>query len=341
MNDILIPSFLEGVKHNSFLPEKPRPVSLKGKNGHVVALDPRRVKPLPDNPRFAENEGFSAESIRGLADSIKMIGQIDPVKICLTDDPDFDAQLYDGERRLRACLEAGFMINGIVLEEYGDPDLLYLRSVVSNYQREGHTCLEAAYSVQRFRDKGLTMEQIATIVGKSTTWVSQHASLMRLDPSIRKLLAPEVLEGGETSKKAVISFQLGLLLVDFQREEQIGVAQEIIEKGFSYTQARRFVLKLRNTSLAHDHEAQRYTSPSKDAFATLETLTDSSEDLFGVYLDMHPKLLRGAAARRTSDQRRQLAQKLRLLSSQLKTLSDVVEKAGAPKMAASLQEVTS
>jgi ParB family chromosome partitioning protein len=64
----------------------------------VVEFDPQRVRPLPGQPR----KRF--RGIQELANSIDEIGQASPgIVTPIEGNSDYDAQLVDGERRLRAC----------------------------------------------------------------------------------------------------------------------------------------------------------------------------------------------------------------------------------------------
>ena len=68
----------------------------------VQSFDPFRVRPLPNQPR----KRF--RGIGELASSIAEVGQATPGVVTLVkDDPEFDAQLVDGARRLRACKNLG------------------------------------------------------------------------------------------------------------------------------------------------------------------------------------------------------------------------------------------
>src|SRR3989344_916572 len=77
--------------------------------GKVFLLDPNRVRPFPDQIR----KRF--RGIPELAQSIKAVGQTTPIKVRLLEDGgDFDAELVDGERRLRACLSISRHVKAIV-----------------------------------------------------------------------------------------------------------------------------------------------------------------------------------------------------------------------------------
>ena len=88
-----------------------------------------RVRPLPGQPR----KRFGG--IRELAASIVEIGQATPGIVTLvTDDPAFDAQLVDGERRLRACRLAGRPFRAEVRED-GDDESIFAASFAANFGR--------------------------------------------------------------------------------------------------------------------------------------------------------------------------------------------------------------
>ncbi len=316
---------LLAVERNEPLPPKPIRRELAGKHGQVIMLDPRRVKPLPDNPRRGANPGFSTESIGALARAIRATGQMAPAKVCLTTDPDYDAQLYDGERRQKACLAASVMLKAEVCEKVLDPEVLFIYSAASNFGKESHTCMEIAHMVDRLRKNGFTIEETADVFGKSTMWVVQHTNLLRLSPRVQEMLVPSFTDGSsDPVARPALSFQNGLLLVELTFGDQERLARKIVKHELGFAQARRLILKYRS-DIGLEHKPRR--GKASDPFATLGTLAERSEAMFGVYLDMKVRALREIAEKRGIAERRTLAEKLSDLGASITGLANTIYEA--------------
>ena len=91
----------------------------------IEEFDPARVRPLPGLPR----QRFAG--IEELAASIRRVGQRTPGAVTLVEgDPKVEAQLVDGERRLRACRLAGKPFRAEVVDP-GSADAAFVESVAS------------------------------------------------------------------------------------------------------------------------------------------------------------------------------------------------------------------
>ena len=282
---------------NPPLSPTPQIIDIRGKHGTVMFLDPRRVCPLPDNPRRKTNPGFTPESISDLARSISATGQIESAKVSLTDKLNYDAQLIDGERRHRACLHDGLMLRVEIREDIKDDADLYLFSVASNFGKEGHTCLEIADAIRIFKEeRGMNVQAIADIFGKSTPWVYQYLSILKLDPEVQELLVSELVETeegnalpGETGahkrgrrRDALLSFSLVANLCDLSHEIQKTLAFDIVRKGMSLTEARRHIFRHRDETGQHKKQSGR----QKEKFVSFESLVVSTINKFGIFEDM-------------------------------------------------------
>lgn len=149
-------------------------------------LEVERIVPNPFQPRreFAESE------LEELAGSIRENGLLQPLVVRsaggTSDRPRY--QLVAGERRLRAIRRLGWKKVPAVVRDVDDETLLVL-ALVENIQREALSPLEEAEGYQVLADEfGLTQEQIASTVGKDRSTVANMLRLLRLPPSIRKLL---------------------------------------------------------------------------------------------------------------------------------------------------------
>jgi ParB family chromosome partitioning protein len=152
--------------------------------GEVRKLRLDAIVPNPLQPR----QEFSEKELDELASSIRENGLLQPLLVRPARGASGRYELVAGERRLRAVRLLGWEEAAAVVREVEDEALLIL-ALVENLQREALNPLEEAEGyrslVERFN---LTQEEIARAVGRERSTVANIMRLLRLPPSIRKLL---------------------------------------------------------------------------------------------------------------------------------------------------------
>lgn len=250
------------------------PTAKRRARTHVREFDPARVRALPGQPR----KRF--RGIRELADSITEIGQQQAgIVTLIDDDPKFDAQLIDGERRLRACRMADVPFRAEVAES-ADAETIFAESFAANFGKQNHDAIEIAEGLARMQASGRTIEQLSRIAGKSTTWVAMHLSLLKLHPDVQKMMIP-----GDADEGYRLTFSLALLLVPLNEADQLRIARKIIAgEGMGMATARRMILKER----AKRGDTDAYTNKAGKArsIQTIESILEDCSNRIGVYLDM-------------------------------------------------------
>lgn len=153
----------------------------------VISIDTNRVRPFADQPR----EYFDAGELVSLELSIKQRGQLQPAMVRkLTDDRDHDYELVDGQRRWHACSRLGIPLRAMIINPE-DPEDQFEISVAANFQRAEHTPMEIAKAIERMCTQGKrTAEYVATLFGKSASWVVITRRLIVLVPELQALLEP-------------------------------------------------------------------------------------------------------------------------------------------------------
>ena len=136
---------------------------------------------------------FDKEKIEELAQSIDKNGLIQP--LILTKKEDNNYMLVAGERRWRAAQIANLkMIPSLLLPKDLDKDEI---SLIENIQRENLKISEEAQAYQRLIDKNkYTHEELAKIVGKSRSHITNLLRILNLDPYFFDLLNKGVLSMG-------------------------------------------------------------------------------------------------------------------------------------------------
>lgn len=175
------------------------------------------ITPNPRQPR----EVFDEDALAELITSIREVGLLQPVVVRQLSAERFE--LIMGERRWRACREAGLeRIPSIVRDT--DDDKLLLDALLENLHRSQLNPLEeaAAYD-QLLRDFECTHDQLADRIGRSRPQVSNTLRLLRLSPPVQRRVAAGVLSAGHAR---------ALLSVD-DSDEQDRLAHRIVAEGLS------------------------------------------------------------------------------------------------------------
>lgn len=180
-----------------------------------VPLD--SITPNHRQPR----EVFDEDALAELVTSIKEVGLLQPVVVRKTGTERFE--LIMGERRWRACREAGLERIPAIVRATDDEKLL-LDALLENLHRAQLNPLEeaAAYD-QLLKDFKCTHDQLADRIGRSRPQVSNTLRLLRLSPPVQRRVAAGVLSAGHAR---------ALLSVD-DSEEQDRLAHRIVAEGLS------------------------------------------------------------------------------------------------------------
>ncbi|MFJ7997040.1 ParB/RepB/Spo0J family partition protein [Streptomyces sp. NPDC096310] len=184
---------------------------------HFAELPIDSITPNPRQPR----EVFDEDALAELVTSIKEVGLLQPVVVRQVGSERYE--LIMGERRWRACREAGLERIPAIVRATDDEKLL-LDALLENLHRAQLNPLEeaAAYD-QLLKDFNCTHDQLADRIGRSRPQVSNTLRLLRLSPPVQRRVAAGVLSAGHAR---------ALLSVD-DSEEQDRLAHRIVAEGLS------------------------------------------------------------------------------------------------------------
>jgi ParB family chromosome partitioning protein len=140
-----------------------------------IAID--QIQPNPYQPR----KRFDEESLRELAESIRVNGVLQPVIVKKVAG---GHMLVTGERRCRAAKMAGFSTVPAIVRDYDNRYLAEL-ALLENIQREDLTIIEEAEAYRNAIDSlDLTHLELAQKIGKSRSYVSNTLGILSLPESI-------------------------------------------------------------------------------------------------------------------------------------------------------------
>lgn len=288
------------------------------KTDRVFELDPARVKPFADQPRKRFRD------IDKLAQSIRTAGQVTPILVTDCADRDFDAELVDGERRLRACLVGGMKVRAIF--DSVDGASRYLRSAVANFCRQAHDSVEIMEVVMRLRESGMSDREITGAFGKTTSWVASYASLRKLSPVVLeelKVAGDEQRQSKtERRRRGRLSLSLALLLVSLPPQKQLKFLNRIRAGRMSMQQARTFI----HREAADMGIAVGTRQSTRAKFKALTTAVENCSHVADRYLRMPGVEINALISAASKAEKKLLAQWLEKLCESLLMLSDALGK---------------
>jgi ParB family transcriptional regulator, chromosome partitioning protein len=219
----------------------------------MIAID--QLSPNPDQPR----REFSQKEIKELASSIRRSGLIQPILIRNSKKKSISSALQEyqivaGERRWRAAKEAGLIKIPAILKELSDRDTLEL-GIIENVQRQDLNPIEEALAYQKLiSDFGTAQEELAQIIGKDRSSISNTMRLLGLPQVVQNLLRERRLSAGHG--RALLSLE--------DQNEQVKLAEQLIEGKFSVRETEKLVTEkkksAKNTSLETSTESILDTS---------------------------------------------------------------------------------
>ena len=182
-----------------------------------------QIHPNAKQPR----KRFDEEAVRGLAESIRAQGLIQPIVVRPRLEGGYE--LIAGERRWRAAREAGIPTVPAVVRDADDRDTLLL-GLVENVAREDLSPIEEGRGYAVLIDEfGLSLGEVAERVGKSKPTVSNRIRLLELPDDVLELLNRNELSEGHA--RALLSVPDH----DIRRR----LARRIVRDGMSVRSAER------------------------------------------------------------------------------------------------------
>ncbi|MFF3908186.1 ParB/RepB/Spo0J family partition protein [Streptomyces sp. NPDC001848] len=212
---------------------------------HFAELPLDAITPNPRQPR----EVFDEDALAELVTSIKEVGLLQPIVVRQVGPARYE--LIMGERRWRACREAGLEAIPAIVRATDDEKLL-LDALLENLHRAQLNPLEeaAAYD-QLLKDFNCTHDQLADRIGRSRPQVSNTLRLLKLSPAVQRRVAAGVLSAGHA--RALLSVE--------DSEEQDRLAHRIVAEGLSV----RAVEEIVTLMGSRPHSAPRAKGPRAGA----------------------------------------------------------------------------
>jgi ParB family chromosome partitioning protein len=190
-----------------------------GEEGRFILCPISDISPNRLQPR----KSFDEAALKGLSDSIKEKGVIEPVVVRRNSG---GYELIAGERRWRAAKMAGFGEVPAVIADVSDEESLEF-AIIENIQREDLNAIEEAEAYRSLVNFGLTQEEVARKVGKERATVANYLRLLKLPPEVKDELSSGRISMGHA--RAILSIE--------GHAAQANLCRSIIRKGLSVREA--------------------------------------------------------------------------------------------------------
>lgn len=183
------------------------------------------------NP-FQPRSSFDLDLLEELAESIKVLGLIQPITVRQTQANKY--QIISGERRFRAASLAGLLHIPAYVRTADDQGMLEM-AIVENIQRENLDSIEVAISFQRLIEEcNLTQEEMAVRVGKKRATITNYLRLLRLPAEIQLAIR---------AKRITMGHARALLALESSKQ-QLKLCNLIIEKELSVRKVEETIRKM-------------------------------------------------------------------------------------------------
>lgn len=194
----------------------------------VVKVPITQIFANPYQPR----KTFDEAALTELSESIAQYGVLQPLLVSPAEDGSY--MLIAGERRLRASRMAKLTEVPVIISEYTSQQIAEI-ALIENLQREDLHYLEEAEGYEQLMEQfHLTQEAMAARVGKKQSTIANKLRLLRLSPTVRKVLVDAALS--ERHARALLK-----LPDDTRRLEALEI---IIAKKYSVRQTEEYIAKL-------------------------------------------------------------------------------------------------
>lgn len=191
-------------------------------NDTLKNLKITEVEPNRDQAR----KRFDQEALEELAQSIKEYGLIQPIVVTKKDGY---YSIVAGERRWRASKIAGVTEIPAIVRENDEQKNREI-ALIENIQREDLNPIEKARGIKLLMDQyNLTQAQVAEIIGKGRSTVTNTLRILNLDPRVIDLALQGKLTEGHC--KALLGFD--------NPDKQYDMALYMIESGDSVREAEK------------------------------------------------------------------------------------------------------
>lgn len=222
------------------------------------------------------NEGqprkrFSEDKLAELIESIEQNGLIQPLIVRKVRPGKYE--IIAGERRWRAATSIGLETVPAIVREVDEAEQLR-QALVENIVREDLNAIEEADAINELIEAhGLLQEEVAKVLGRSRSAITNTLRLRQLDDELKKLVIDEKLSAGHART---------LLSITDKKLRQT-IAEQVIANGLSVRATETLVARYmeprplrepKRHEVAHEISVKDLESRLKRHFGTRVTIQD-------------------------------------------------------------------
>jgi ParB family chromosome partitioning protein len=208
----------------------------------VVTVPLNKIKPN----RFQSRKKFNEKKLKDLADSIKKYGLVQPILVAASIVPG-EYEIIAGERRFRASKLAGKEDIKAIVKQLADDKQSFDLALIENIQRENLDPIEEAKAFKRLIEEFKhTHDQIAEVVGKERSVISNTLRLLSLPDNVQSLISDGKITPGH-----------GRMLAGIENsEEVIHVVNRILNENLSVRTVEKLTSELKSGKKAVKQKKQ-------------------------------------------------------------------------------------
>ncbi len=224
----------------------------------ILRLNPEDIQPNDLQPR----DLFNDEEMRGLVESIKKHGILQPV---LVRPLPHGYMLIAGERRWRAARQLGLKEIPAIVRHTDGANVLEI-ALIENIQREDLNPIEKAKGFEELIEKfGLTQEQVAKAMGKDRSSITNYLRLLDLPQDVQAHVSRGTLTMGHA--RALLGIK--------DKEKQTQLCKRVVEEGLSVRAIEEVVSAEKKHNPTHKVGSKTVPTPH------IEDLEDRFRRFFG------------------------------------------------------------
>jgi ParB/RepB/Spo0J family partition protein len=178
-----------------------------------------------------------------LADSLNKEGLLQPIKVRPIAN---GYELIYGHRRAMAMKHLGWGECDAIIEELDDDSAL-TQSIMENLHRSDMTSMEEATIYHNLIENGTSANQIANMIGKSSTYVQSRTKLLQLPDEVKSMVAPKQLYSRVTTSQGTIPIDAAGTILSASKtdEEVIQFAKKAVDENLKVNDVREISRQLK------------------------------------------------------------------------------------------------
>jgi len=226
----------------------------------ISELKINEIEPNKEQPR----KQFDQEKLKGLADSIKQYGVVQPIIVKKNEN---GYSIIAGERRWRAAKIAGLKTIPAIIKDLTTREIIEI-ALIENIQREDLNPVEEAEAYKKLIDEhGLTQEALSKVVGKSRAAIANSIRLLTLSEAVKEMLVNDLLTPGHA--RTLITIE--------DEEKQNRLANTIVERNLNVRDTEKLIKNL-------TAEKKKRKSPDRDA--NIIDIEEKLKSVLGTKVDL-------------------------------------------------------